>query len=77
MIDKEPKKYIGKIEKTIYVVETVEVIAESEDDAEDMIEDGQGNVIYSEIQEETIDKSWVDSSEPLGADEFIEFHDNK
>ena len=58
-------------------METVEIVAESEEDAELMIEDGQGNITESEIQEEVIDKHWIDSSEPLGADEFIDFTDNK
>ena len=33
------KKYIAKIEKTVYVVEELEIIAETERQAEEMLDD--------------------------------------
>ena len=33
------KKYIAKVEKTVYVVEELEIIAETEKEAEEMLDD--------------------------------------
>ena len=38
--------------------------------------EGCGKVVGTEIQEEKINKHWIDSSEPLGTDEFMEYRDN-
>jgi hypothetical protein len=73
------KKYIGKIEKTIYVVEEVQIIAETEKDAEELLDDycaGEDSSsvtqIETEEQEIEIDMSWIESSEELSVDEFME-----
>ena len=67
------KKYHGMIEKTIYVLEEVVIIAQNEQEAEDKLLDRDYEVIGSEIQEESINNEWIDSSEPLSVDEFIEY----
>ena len=36
------KRYIAKVEKTIYTVDTIEIIAEREGDALEMLRQGQG-----------------------------------
>ena len=59
------KKYIAKIEKTLYIIETVEILAESEREAEDVMRDGGGVLIDTDIQDEEIDRRWIDSSEPI------------
>ena len=71
------KKYIAKIEKTMYVVETIEFIAETEKEAEEMLDDycvGEGDIEISdaEIQEEKVTKQWIEESEALSVDEFME-----
>ncbi len=66
------KKYHGMIEKTIYVLEEVVIIAQNEQEAEDKLLDRDYEVVGSEIQEESINNEWIDSSEPLSVDEFIE-----
>jgi len=71
-----PKKYIGKIEKTLFIVEEVEIVCENEAEAEDLMLEGCGKVVGTEIQEEKINKHWIDSSEPLGTDEFMEYREN-
>ena len=51
------KKYIAKIEKTVYLVETVEIIAETEREAEEMLDEYDGEnfeITEKEIQEEVI-----------------------
>jgi|TARA_B110000908_G_scaffold142347_1_gene170498 hypothetical protein len=67
------KKYHGMIEKTIYVLEEVVIIAENEIEAEDKLLDRDYEVIGSEIQEESINNEWIDSSEPLSVDEYMEY----
>jgi hypothetical protein len=67
------KKYHGMIEKTIYVLEEVVIIAENEKEAEDKLLDRDYEVIGSEIQEESINNEWIDSSEPLSVDEYMEY----
>jgi hypothetical protein len=66
------KRYIAKIEKTLYTLETIEIVAESENDAEDKMRDGNGKVLATEIQEETVNSRWIDSSEPLDVVDYIE-----
>ena len=65
------KKYHGMIEKTIYVLEEVVIIAQNEQEAEDKLLDRDYEVIGSEIQEESINNEWINSSEPLSADEYL------
>tara|TARA_R100000656_G_scaffold82960_2_gene60601 strand:- start:147 stop:386 length:240 start_codon:yes stop_codon:yes gene_type:complete len=69
------KRYIAKVEKTIYTVDTIEIVAEREGDALEMLREGQGKTINTLIQEEKIDNRWIDSSEPLSNSEFFEIED--
>ena len=76
------KKYLAKVEKTVYVVEELEILAETEKEAEELLDDwccGEPDervtVIETEEQEVEIDSSWIDSSEELGVDEFMEYRD--
>ncbi len=74
------KKYIAKVEKTVYVVEELEILAETEKDAEEMLDDYcidddnmAGITIREKEEQEThIDSQWIDSSEELSVDEFME-----
>ena len=66
------KKYHGMIEKTIYVLEEVVIIAQNEQEAEDKLLDRDYDVVGSEIQEESINNEWINSSEPLSADEYLD-----
>mgnify|MGYP000347779775 FL=1 len=74
------KKYIAKIEKTVYLVETIELIAETEREAEEMLDDlvSQGyddyEVTEKEEQEEVIDHAYIESSEELGVSKFMELN---
>ena len=77
------KKYIAKVEKTVYVVEELEIIAETERQAEEMLDDyccgetQEGEVVEVvdiEEQEFVIDHSWIDSSEELGVSEFMKLN---
>lgn len=70
------KKYHGMIEKTIYVLEEVVIIAQNEQEAEDKLLDRDYEVVGSEIQEESINNEWIDSSEPLSVDEFMNYRDD-
>ena len=79
MADHMHKKYIGKVEKTVYIVESVEIIAPTEREAEEILDeyvwDGAGfspaKLIETEIQEETVSNQWIEESEALGVDEFM------
>ena len=66
------KRYIAKVEKTLYTMETIEIIAETENDAEDQMRDGSGKLLSTEIQEESVNSRWIDSSEPLDVVDYIE-----
>lgn len=73
------KKYIAKVEKTVFIVEELEILAETEKEAEELLDDycadeSDANVTVRETeeQESTIDMSWIDSSEELSVDEFME-----
>jgi hypothetical protein len=79
MADHVMKKYIAKVEKTIWVVEELEIMAETEKEAEELLDDyccdevGVGvKLIETEEQEVSIEMSWIDSSEELSVDEFME-----
>ncbi len=69
---KVAKKYIAKEEITTYSVNTIEIVAESENEAMDILRNGEGTLIDTEIQEEVRDARWIDSSEPLSVSEFME-----
>ena len=69
------KLYIAKVEKTIYSVDTIEIVAEREGDALELLREGGGKIINTTIQEETVDNRWIDSSEPLSNSDFFEFED--
>ena len=71
------KRYIAKVEKTIYTVDTIEIVAEREGDALEMLRQGQGKTINTFIQEEKVDNRWIDSSEPLSNSEYFKFEDGE
>ena len=80
MADHMHKKYIAKVEKTVYTIETIEFIAETEKEAEDMLDDycasseyenAPVKVIETEIQEEEVSGQWIEESEALSVDEFM------
>ena len=76
------KKYIAKVEKTVYVLETIEFVCETERDAEELLDDycsEEGThenieITEREEQEETIDHAYIESSEELSVDEFMEIN---
>ena len=72
-VEEVAKKYHGMIEKTLYVIEEVTIIAETEQEAEDKLLDGEYETVNTEIQEEKINSEWIHSSEPLSVDEFMQF----
>jgi hypothetical protein len=69
------KKYIAKEEITLYSINTVEIIAETENEAMELLRDGEGKLVDTDIQEQVVDQRWIDSSEPLDVGEFME-HNN-
>ena len=66
------KRYVAKVERTLHTIDTIHIVAESENDAMEMMRNGQGKVVRTEIQEEAVDRRWIDSSVPLTTDEFID-----
>jgi hypothetical protein len=79
MAEHYEKKYIAKVEKTLYTIETLEFIAATEKEAEEMLDDycagemtDSVKVTETEIQEEDISGQWIEESEPLTVDEFME-----
>ena len=83
MADHVMKKYKAIVEKTIYVAEEVEILAETERQAEELLDDyccGEHDerveVIEVEEQEITVDYQSITSSEELGVDEFMNYRDN-
>ena len=72
---KVAKKYIAKEEITTYSLNTIEIVAESENEAMDILRNGDGTLIDTEIQEEVRDARWIDSSEPFSVSEFMELTD--
>jgi len=84
MADHMLKKYIAKVEKTVYVLETIEFVCETERDAEELLDSYcSGDAVYEtdtveiterEEQEETIDHAYIESSEELTVDEFMEIN---
>tara|TARA_Y100000034_G_C6651297_1_gene285087 strand:+ start:138 stop:359 length:222 start_codon:yes stop_codon:yes gene_type:complete len=69
---KMAKKYIAKEEITTYSINTIEIIAESENEAMEILRSQKGKLTDTEIQEEKLDQRWIDSSEPLSVSEFME-----
>jgi DNA-binding protein YbaB len=69
------KRYIAKVERTLHTIDTIHIVAESENDAMEIIRDGKGEIVRTEIQEEKVDRRWIDSSVPLTTDEFMEVND--
>ena len=69
------KRYIAKEECTVYCVNTIEIIAESEEEAMELLRDrdkSRCKHINTDVQEERMDQRWIDSSEPLTDDELTE-----
>ena len=71
------KRYIAKVEKTIYTIDTLYIIAEREEDAMEMMRKGEGFIVKTEIQEERVNNRWIDSSEPLSTDEYVDFDEGR
>jgi len=83
MADRVMKKYKALVEKTIYVAEEVEILAETERQAEEILDNytvGEDSpsleVVEVDEQETTVDYWSITSSEELGVDEFMEYRDN-
>lgn len=68
------KKYIAKEEITTYSINSIEIVAETENEAMDILRDGKGKIVKTEIQEEKLDGRWIDSSEPLSVTEFMDLN---
>ena len=68
------KKYIAKEEITTYTINTIEIIAETENEAMEILRDARGKLLETEIQEEKLNQRWIDSSEPLDVTEFMKFN---
>ena len=71
---KMAKKYIAKEEITTYTINTIEIIAETENEAMEILRDNRGKLLETEIQEEKLNQRWIDSSEPLDVSEFMKFN---
>ena len=83
MADHVMKKYKAIVEKTVYIAEEVEILAETERQAEEILDNytvgedsSELEVVDTEEQEVTIDYWSITSSEELGVDEFMEYRDN-
>jgi len=83
MADHVMKKYKAIVEKTIYVAEELEILAETERQAEELLDDyccGEHHevvkIVEVDEQEITVDYQSITSSEELGVDEFMEYRDN-
>ena len=68
------KKYIAKEEITTYTINTIEIIAETENEAMEILRNNRGTLLDTEIQEEKLNQRWFDSSEPLDVSEFMKFN---
>ena len=74
------KKYKALVEKTLYISEELEIICETERQAEELLDDycaGENDervlVVEKDTQEETVDYQSITSSEELGVDEFMDY----
>jgi len=68
------KKYIAKEEITTYSINTIEIVAETENEAMEILRESRGKLLDTEIQEEKLNQRWIDSSEPLDVTEFMKFN---
>jgi len=68
------KKYIAKEEITTYTINTIEIIAETENEAMEILRNNRGTLLDTEIQEEKLNQRWIDSSEPLDVTEFMDYN---
>ena len=68
------KKYIAKEEITTYTINTIEIVAETENEAMEILRNARGKLLDTEIQEEKLNQRWIDSSEPLDVTEFMKFN---
>ena len=82
MADHVMKKYKALVEKTLYISEELEIICETERQAEELLDDycaGENDervlVVEKDTQEETVDYQSITSSEELGVDEFMEYRE--
>lgn len=80
MADHVMKKYKALVEKTLYISEELEIICETERQAEELLDDycaGENDervlVVEKDTQEETVDYQSITSSEELGVDEFMDY----
>ena len=80
MADHVMKKYKALVEKTLYISEELEIICETERQAEELLDDycaGENDervlVVEKDSQEETVDYQSITSSEELGVDEFMDY----
>ena len=71
---KMAKKYIAKEEITTYSINTIEIVAETENEAMEILRDSKGKLLDTEIQEEKLNQRWIDSSEPLDVTEFMKLN---
>jgi nicotinamide mononucleotide adenylyltransferase len=71
---KMAKKYIAKEEITTYSINTIEIVAETENEAMEILRNSRGKLLDTEIQEEKLNQRWIDSSEPLDVTEFMKFN---
>jgi len=71
---KMAKKYIAKEEITTYTINTIEIVAETENEAMEILRNSRGKLLDTEIQEEKLNQRWIDSSEPLDVTEFMKFN---
>jgi hypothetical protein len=71
---KMAKKYIAKEEITTYSINTIEIVAETENEAMEILRESRGKLLDTEIQEEKLNQRWIDSSEPLDVTEFMKFN---
>ena len=83
MADHVMKKYKAIVEKTIYVAEEIEILAETERQAEELLDDycaGEHDERLkggdTDEQETTVDYQSITSSEELGVDEFMKYRDS-
>ena len=83
MADHVMKKYKAIVEKTVYIAEEIEILAETERQAEEILDNytvGEDSpsleVVEVDEQETTVDYWSITSSEELGVDEFMEYRDN-
>jgi hypothetical protein len=70
------KRYIAKEEVTTYSINTIEIIAETEEEAMEILRSQKGTLVDTDIQEERMDNRWIDSSEPLTSKEFFKFEED-